>query len=375
MVASRLAATQEGWMDRAQKALAAIDLGGRGLEIGPSYNPLVPKSSGARVETVDHAGRDEVVAKYTSWGLDEERLSRIETVDHIWTEGSLLDVVEERGVYDYIVAAHVVEHTVDLVRFLRDCEQLLSDTGRLALIVPDKRYCSDRFRPVSTVGDVLEAHYANSRFHTVGAIADHQAYACRRGELFGWAEGELAPLALQFPKLEWMPEVIDEARRQEEYHDTHRWLFTPTSFRLLVSDLAALGYHHLGIAASVDTEGFEFFVTLGRGEPVDTDDRLGLLQQVEREVAEPVVFPVRRELELSELRLQAVQNAADVSSREHASALAERDITIGRQHETIAGMQALIDAQQSALADLHASTSWRLTWPVRAVSSALRRRR
>jgi len=170
-------------MDRAQKALGAVDLGGRGLEIGPSYNPLVPKSSGARVETVDHAGRDELVAKYSSWGLDEERLARIDTVDHLWSEGSLLDVVEERGVYDYIVAAHFIEHTVDLVRFLQDCEALLSGTGRLALVVPDKRYCSDRFRPLSTIGDVLEAHYASTRFHTLGALVDHQAYGCRRGEL------------------------------------------------------------------------------------------------------------------------------------------------------------------------------------------------
>ena len=35
-------------MDRIEKALASVDLTGRGLEIGPSYNPLVTKASGAR---------------------------------------------------------------------------------------------------------------------------------------------------------------------------------------------------------------------------------------------------------------------------------------------------------------------------------------
>ena len=72
-------------MDRARIALSGIDLSGRGLEIGPSYDPLVPKSSGARIETVDHAGRDELVTKYRDWGLDDDRSGRIEPVDYIWT--------------------------------------------------------------------------------------------------------------------------------------------------------------------------------------------------------------------------------------------------------------------------------------------------
>ena len=72
-------------MDRALTALNWIDLDGRGLEIGPSYDPLVPKSSGARIETVDHVGRDELITKYRDWGLDDARSARIEPVDYIWT--------------------------------------------------------------------------------------------------------------------------------------------------------------------------------------------------------------------------------------------------------------------------------------------------
>ena len=51
-------------MDRRDKALAYLDVSGRGLKIGPSYSPLLPKSSGAKIETVDHASRAELVRSF-----------------------------------------------------------------------------------------------------------------------------------------------------------------------------------------------------------------------------------------------------------------------------------------------------------------------
>jgi hypothetical protein len=80
-------------MDRIEKALASVDLTGRGLEIGPSYNPLVTKASGARIETVDHDDHVALQAQYATWGIPQEKLDCIEPVDHIWQQGSLLDVV------------------------------------------------------------------------------------------------------------------------------------------------------------------------------------------------------------------------------------------------------------------------------------------
>lgn len=349
--------------DRTRTALSAVDLNGRGLEIGPSYNPLVPKSSGARIETVDHAGRDELVAKYAEWGLDKGRLDSIEPVDHLWSGGSLLDAVPERGVYDYIVAAHFIEHTVDMVRFLKDCAELLTSSGRLALIVPDKRYCFDRFRPISTLGDVLEAHYAGKQFHTLGSMVDHQAYACKRGDLLAWGEGEVSPLEVQFAKLEGVADAVRDGIEQKQFRDSHRWVFTPASFHLLMNDLAVLGHHKLGTVTSADTVGFEFFVTLGKDAPIlDVADRLDALLQVEKELAAVSQAPVRNRMNALEAELAAAKSSA-----------AAANDAVAQQHETVASMQALIDAQLTALSDLHSSTSWKLTRPVRAMSRLLRR--
>jgi 2-polyprenyl-3-methyl-5-hydroxy-6-metoxy-1,4-benzoquinol methylase len=286
--ALRTRASQCRQMSRNEIALQHIDRAGRGLEIGPSYRPLIPKSSGARIEVVDHADREELVAKYRSYGLDSQLLASIEAVDYVWNRGSLLDVVPDRNAYDYVLASHFIEHTVDLIGFLRDCESLLVNNGRLALVIPDKRYCFDRFQPLSSIGAVIDAHYARSSFHPAESFIDHQAYACKRGEgTIAWGEADRTPLGLQFPNLEGTTEVIERALRQESYTDIHRWRFIPESFELLIHDLRFLGYHNMAIVGSEPTIGHEFFVTLGKEIPLEECDRLRTLMKIEAELALP----------------------------------------------------------------------------------------
>lgn len=52
------------------------------LEVGPSYNPLIPKRDGWNAFTVDHVSREELVKKYS--GHANVDVSRIEDVDYVW---------------------------------------------------------------------------------------------------------------------------------------------------------------------------------------------------------------------------------------------------------------------------------------------------
>ena len=187
-------------VDRFGRVVEHPDLAGRGLELGPAYDPLIRKSDGFVVETVDHASRHELVEKYTSWGLSQEVVDRIEDVDHLWSGGSLTACVPDTHRYDYIVASHFVEHTVDLVGFLDDCATLLKETGRLSLVVPDKRFSFDCFRPLTTVGEVVDSHYRGLAFHPVAALLDHQAYASERGPHRVWGPDEDAPSPCSYPR-------------------------------------------------------------------------------------------------------------------------------------------------------------------------------
>lgn len=315
-------------MDRNERALRAIDLTGRGLEFGPSHNPLVTKASGARVETLDHATREELVVKYRELGVPEESLARIEEVDHLWTGEPFLELIPDHGAYDYLVASHFIEHTVDLIRFLKDSEALLAPGGRLALVVPDKRYCFDRFRPLTTVGDAIDAFHSNATFHPPGALVDQRMYAVQRGGDVAWANGSTDEIELLYPDVAEALKAQQDGLDQREYVDTHRWTFTPTSFELLIHDLALLGHHSLGVVESSTVGGHEFFVTLGRDAPAREIDRLELMRRVEAELA---------------------------------------DLGPGSTVDEVQRLTAEVAA-------LRGSTSWRVTRPLRAVSNLFSRR-
>jgi hypothetical protein len=150
-----------------------LDLTSPGLEIGPSYSPIVPKSSGAPVHVVDHASREELTAKYRAWGDSELLLSAIEPVDVVWTGGSLADVVGEEGGFRWVVASHVVEHSVDHVQFLDDCSRLLAPEVLVALAVPDMRSTFDISKPWTSTGAVLNQHlFGPGHVHPAGAVFD-----------------------------------------------------------------------------------------------------------------------------------------------------------------------------------------------------------
>lgn len=123
-------------MNRKEKILLHVDKNGRGIEIGPSYNPIVPRSEGYDVDVIDHMSRAELIAKYRKLGLAADHLDNIENVDFIWQDQSYEELTGNSKYYDWIIASHVIEHTPDLIEFLNRCDQVLKDDGVLSLVVP-----------------------------------------------------------------------------------------------------------------------------------------------------------------------------------------------------------------------------------------------
>jgi hypothetical protein len=52
--------------------------------------------------------------------------------------------------------------------FLRTTHQFLRPGGLLRLAIPDKRFCFDLLKPLSTAGEMIQAHFENRRKHTLG---------------------------------------------------------------------------------------------------------------------------------------------------------------------------------------------------------------
>ena len=292
-----------------------FDPTGFGLEVGPSYSPLLPKSAGYNVETIDHADADTLRRKYSG------NAARIEEVDHVSDGRSMLEVIGQAGRYDFILASHVIEHVTDIVRFLQDCEELLRPDGRLVLAVPDKRYCFDAFRPVSTAGDALQAYLERRQRHPAGILFDHVAYFCVTPESYVWKKQNLDDVTLK--NRSSSAKSLFEAIRggDTSYHDAHAWRFTPASFRLLVKLLRDNGYIRSGVTEfhtnRAPANGLhEFYIGLSSSAPSSPESDLDLLRQVEAELRE-VSFAAPRDPEKDALRaqLQAAMRRAEKLAR------------------------------------------------------------
>ena len=267
---------------REDKVFYLLDKKGKGLEIGPSHNPIAPKKRGFDVHILDHASASDLRAKYQGHGLN---LENIEEVDFVWRGEPLHELIGDTDCYKWIIASHVVEHVPDLISYFQQFEALLKQDGLLSLVVPDKRYCFDYFTPLSTTGDLLDA-YINKRVKpSSGQVFDHISNASKRQGNGAWGDDGTggSPDALMHTFSEAKAHSHRSATTTE-YIDVHCWRFTPASFNLLISDLQGLGLINMEVKAEFGTIGCEFYVTLGKVNVAEVNvNRLSALHKIRQE--------------------------------------------------------------------------------------------
>jgi SAM-dependent methyltransferase len=249
---------------RAEVLLAPVPPGSRIIEIGPSFSPIAPKSAGWNTVSIDHLTRDGLIAKYCGQpGVD---VNRIEPVDFLWVSGPLSDAIPqtEHGCFDAFVASHVIEHTPDLIDFLDSAATLVKPQGVVVLAVPDKRYCFDYFQPLTTTGQLLEAHHSRRSRHARRLVFDHVAYSVQDGGVGAW--GQRPSLGINFAhRLEEAHAASAGVETNPVYIDVHAWRFVPASFELLMLEIARLGETDWQVERTTPAAGCEFFAWLRRG--------------------------------------------------------------------------------------------------------------
>ena len=271
-------------LERRALMTSALDLEGLGLEIGPSHRPLLPKHEGFNVRTADHLDQAGLIAKYDGIRPTEG----IEEVDYVLSGSRLVTTIDDK--FDYIIASHVIEHTVCLISFLQDCGKLLKPGGKLSLAVPDRRFCFDFFRERSTITRLIERYDAGPEVHSRGAVIDyHLNVVSKAGKVSWWKGADGA-----FADVHGLAEANEQGKvaADGQYVDVHNWIFTPNHLRLLLSDLYDLGLVTLREDAFVSTRGPEFFLTLSESGPGPTETRNELRLAAAREAGatEKVVF-------------------------------------------------------------------------------------
>jgi len=260
----------------------------RGIEVGPYYSPLTPKAAGWNVLSLDVYNKLELQQRASrDPNIPAPLVANIEDVDLIGPAHRLAELVERAGALgqiDFILSSHNFEHLPNPIGFFQSCARVLKSGGVLSMAIPDKRCCFDYFRPVSTVGELLEAHFEQRDRPSLRQLYDAAALSSRfRGEEGGTGH-DLADDPREIVGLRQVEEAYDAWRsslasvlEDSVYVDCHCWTFTPNSFRLILLDLLWLRLLPLRPLKVYDTQGNEFYVHMTRDDnwlsrPISADD-------------------------------------------------------------------------------------------------------
>jgi SAM-dependent methyltransferase len=250
--------------ERDNYALHGLRLDGLGLEIGPSHNPIAAGLPGVNAKVLDHMDQADLVKKYTSLRVDT---SRIQPVDYVWSGERYADLVGDER-FDWVIASHVIEHVPDIVGFINECAEVMAPEGVLSLVVPDKRETFDFYRPPAGLGPVVDAHLQSRRMSSPGAIAEFEMFIADY-------DGSPTPRFMN-PAAHAM--AMMKRAEGGHYVDIHAWVFTPSSFRLLMEDLHALGLLQLRECAFAENGG-EFYIKLSKAGAGPGVDRTALARR------------------------------------------------------------------------------------------------
>jgi SAM-dependent methyltransferase len=313
--------------DRPSELLAGVSRDSKILELGPSVSPMAPRSAGWNVTVIDHATQEELVEKYK---VDPNvTVENIEKVDYVWKNGPLHEAVpaEMLGTFDVLIASHVIEHLPDPIGFLQSATKLLHpERGQLALAVPDKRWCFDYLKQVSSTGQFLAAHRMGAQRHSLTTRFDHSAYIAFNHGRPAWGRERLTGLNLA--------DTLDHAYSEflswtddptVPYVDCHAWHFTPASFELLILEAASIGLLDWRVEWLLPRSGVEFFTRLVRGRqtfasPAERDKRrLELLKQILLDLREQTDWLV----DDTATKPIVVQGGFDAEARHHLEEIAQ----------------------------------------------------
>lgn len=270
---------------RRRNVLSGAAPSARILEIGPAHNGTLPRRDGFDTRNLDYLDREGLVQKYAAF--EQYDPADIEEVDYVLEAGATYsEVIDER--FDVVLASHVLEHSISLIDFLNECAAITTPAGHVALVVPDHRFCFDRFRPRSSLSRVIDQHLSPPPVHTPGTLAEFTLNAVRHRGTGSWRPGHAGKYSF-IHDLE-RAKANMAAAHGPTYIDVHNWIFSPHHLRLLLADLADLGFIELRETHFHPTVGHEFFLNLsveGKGPELSRQELVTLADEELRTLDAP----------------------------------------------------------------------------------------
>lgn len=374
-------------MTRNEKLLAGLNLQTAvGIEIGALDKPIVAPTS-PHIFYVDHADTDALRAKYQSDTYVD--VNKLVQVHGVWGEASLAQAASRVTPVDFVVASHVLEHVPDLIAWLQELASVLKPNGEVRLAIPDRRYTFDVLRAETRAADVLASHLVRARRPQAREIIDYMTHLVDVDTWKIWDGSQNTQTLTRQSSIERAMAVARDSVDNGHYHDVHCWVFTPLSFAALMSDLAGASYHTFTCASFLPTERNtnEFFVTLQMcADPATAAASWKLLHQIiaaeleaqARERNEAHVREIKTlESDLREAQAQ-LQDAHTREAQLQAGRLQESQAAAALRlalESALASEQANGARLESTIVQIKASSSWRITAPLRGLMALLRKAR
>lgn len=135
---------------------------GRGLEIGALHKPF---DLDADVIYLDRFGTEALKKSYAG----DPRVSEIKPVQLVSKDGNYYPFIDS-GAFDFVISSHVLEHTTNPGRVIEEWLRIVRPGGIAYMIFPDKNFCFDRRRAVTTTEHLMDD------FHNKIEVTDIEHY-------------------------------------------------------------------------------------------------------------------------------------------------------------------------------------------------------
>jgi len=314
----------------------------RGVEFGPLSSPIVSKAEG-HIVYIDHTTTEGLLHKYRDHaGVDT---SAICDIDLVYDDIRLTRTLQP-GSIDYVIASHVAEHIPDLTGWLRDIQELVTSSGELRLVLPDKRCSFDYLRRESSPAELLDAYLHRLRkprtLQILDCALDVAHVDARKVSAGALTEADMTRVHTPEGALALARGALESG----EYLDVHCWVFTPKSFARSMEVLVAAGLIDMECSRFEETEidYGEFFVFLA-----PCSSRQGAIDS-----------------------WQEMQRQASVGLKTNPSGTATNAcVSMAERNAELVAQNVGLEA---TLEQMRTSSSWRITAPMRVVGRLLKSR-
>lgn len=233
------------------------------LEIGPYVRPFI---SSPYVKYVDVLPIEDLLkrAKEQNFPHDEGNIPK---KIHYVIDNEDWSCIHEK--FDAVFSSHCIEHQMDFIKHLNNVSNVLNPDCSYYLCVPDKRFCFDFYKPITTVGELID-EYNNVNNKSLSFRKYHDIlWHTHNDPVQHWSgnHGDVILTSENFATLVEKWKTI-----KNEYVDLHRHQFTPKSFYINMVLLYNLKYTDLFPLVVTETEknSYEFYVQLIKNDHIET---------------------------------------------------------------------------------------------------------